>query len=63
MTEQDIDGLVERVRSSIAVPGVNLNDPVLLEGLAFNLYDRLRRMLRSELIVDRERSGVLTEFH
>jgi hypothetical protein len=63
ISEDELGWIAEQVRASIPFPLVNFNDPILLEGLALNLYDRLRRMLRSELIVDRERSGVLTEFH
>jgi hypothetical protein len=33
-----------------------------LEQLADRIYDRLRRKLRTELIVDRERAGLLTDF-
>lgn len=63
MTEQDVQAIVQRVQSSLVVPSVDFTDPTLLEHLAVNLYDPMRRMLRSELITDRERSGVLTEFH
>jgi hypothetical protein len=39
-----------------------LDDPVELDELAAKLYRRLRSQLRLELIVDRERAGLLTDF-
>jgi hypothetical protein len=39
-----------------------LSDPVALDDLAGKLYQRLRSRLRLELIVDRERAGLLTDF-
>jgi hypothetical protein len=41
---------------------VDLDDPVELDELATRLYGRLRSKLRLELIVDRERAGLLTDF-
>ena len=41
---------------------VDLDDPVDLDELATRLYGRLRSKLRLELIVDRERAGLLTDF-
>ncbi len=40
----------------------DLDDPVDLDELAAKLYRRLRTKLRLELIVDRERAGLLTDF-
>ena len=37
-------------------------DGVELDDLAARLYDRLRSRLRTELLVDRERAGLLTDF-
>ncbi|MDP9389347.1 MAG: hypothetical protein M3Q48_15875, partial [Actinomycetota bacterium] len=37
-------------------------DEVDLEELARKLYDRVRSLLRTELLVDRERSGLLSDF-
>ena len=37
-------------------------DRLDLEDLTNRLYDRLRGRLRLELLVDRERAGVLTDF-
>ena len=39
-----------------------LDDPVELDELAAKLYRRMRSLLRLELIVDRERAGLLTDF-
>jgi hypothetical protein len=41
--------------------GLNL-DTAQLDELATRLYDRLRSRLRTELLVDRERAGLLTDF-
>lgn len=40
----------------------DLADPHVLDDLATRLYGRLRSRLRTELLVDRERSGMLTDF-
>ncbi|HEY0638289.1 MAG TPA: hypothetical protein VGD67_11635, partial [Pseudonocardiaceae bacterium] len=37
-------------------------DRLDLDELAVRLYDRLRSRLRSELLVDRERAGLLSDF-
>jgi hypothetical protein len=41
---------------------VALNDHNDLDRLATRIYDRLRNQLRAELLVDRERGGLLTDF-
>jgi hypothetical protein len=41
---------------------IDPDDPVGLDELAAKLYGRLRSKLRLELIVDRERAGLLTDF-
>ena len=41
---------------------IDPDDPVGLDELATKLYGRLRSKLRLELIVDRERAGLLTDF-
>jgi Domain of unknown function (DUF4157) len=41
---------------------VGLDDPIALDELATRLYQRLRSRLRLELIVDRERAGLLSDF-
>jgi hypothetical protein len=37
-------------------------EPEELDELAGRLYDRLRSRLRQELLLDRERAGLLTDF-
>jgi hypothetical protein len=37
-------------------------DDIDMDDLAVRLYDRLRSRLRRELLVDRERAGLLTDF-
>jgi hypothetical protein len=44
-------------------PPFDPRDPEVLDALAVNLYGRLRGRLRGELIADRERAGLHTEFH
>jgi hypothetical protein len=39
----------------------NLDDPVSLDELSTKVYQRLRGMLRAELLVDRERAGLLAD--
>ena len=64
LTDEDVERIARRVRVPPPLPRpVDLDDPITLERLALNLYGHVRGMLRSELLVDRERSGVLTEFH
>jgi hypothetical protein len=41
---------------------VVLDDPITIDELAMKAYPRLRRLLRAELLVDRERAGLLTDF-
>lgn len=66
LTDELLEVIAARLPSSpgsSGAPVLNINDPTVLDALALNLYPHLRAMLRGELIVDRERSGVLTEFH
>jgi hypothetical protein len=63
LSEEEINRVAERVRAGIMTPRLDLEDPEMLDALARGLYGRLRSSLRSELISDRERSGMLTEFH
>jgi len=42
-------------------PATDLTDPVTLDELTGRLYDRVRTNLRTELLVDRERAGLLTD--
>jgi len=45
-------------------PDADLIDPerIDLDELAVRMYDRLRTRLRQELLVDRERAGMLSDF-
>ena len=42
-------------------PATDLTDPATLDELTGRLYDRVRTNLRTELLVDRERAGLLTD--
>jgi hypothetical protein len=44
-----------------AEPATDLTDPTTLDELTGLLYDRVRTNLRTELLVDRERAGLLTD--
>jgi len=66
LTEELLGEIAARLPASerpAGFAGPDFNDPRTLDALAVNLYPHLRGLLRGELIVDRERSGVLTEFH
>jgi hypothetical protein len=57
--------LVERRERLFVLCGqrpANLDDVLDMEELAVKIYHRLRGLLRMELIVDRERAGLLTDF-
>lgn len=56
--EQDGTGNRDDGRQSIS----ELFDNAQLDELATRLYDRVRSRLRTELLVDRERAGLLTDF-
>lgn len=58
-----LEELALQVSQLIGAPRIDVHDPLLIENLALNLYDHVRTLLRHELLVDRERAGVLTEFH
>jgi hypothetical protein len=55
--------LAGRVRAQLLESAVSPDSPAFLDEVTDDLYHRLRSALRSELIADRERAGVLTEFH
>jgi hypothetical protein len=57
-----LDELRDRVAELAGQRPAALDDPVELDELAAKLYRRLRSKLRLELIVDRERVGLLTDF-
>jgi hypothetical protein len=63
LSDADVARVTERVLTDLALPELDPRDPDLLDVLAAGLYGRLRTSLRSELIADRERAGLLTEFH
>jgi hypothetical protein len=63
LSDDDVARIAARLPSMAAQPGLDPQDPGLLDVLAVGLYSRIRTRLRSELITDRERAGVLTEFH
>jgi len=62
LDDDDLEAVAARVREGLVVPALDVDDPITLERLAHNLYGHVRGLLRQELLVDRERSGVLTEF-
>jgi len=61
-TQAGLAELRARVAELAGQLPADLDDPVELDELAAKLYRRLRSMLRLELIVDRERAGLLTDF-
>lgn len=61
-THPDIADLRDQVADLAGQRSADLDDPVHMEELAAKLYRRLRARIRHELIVDRERSGLLTDF-
>jgi hypothetical protein len=63
LTDEEIARVAGRLRTTVAPPMIDPRDPILLDTLAAGLYGRLRTQLRAELIEDRERAGMLTEFH
>jgi hypothetical protein len=62
LTDQVVAAVGDRFRAAPAA-WINPRDPELLDALAVGLYGRLRGRLRGELMADRERAGLLTEFH
>jgi hypothetical protein len=40
----------------------DLDDPTSLDELTRKIYPRLRRLLKGELLADRERAGLLSDF-
>lgn len=58
----EIADLRDQVANLAGQRSADLDDPVHMDELAAKLYGRLRSKLRLELIVDRERSGLLTDF-
>jgi hypothetical protein len=63
LDEETLNRLAARLGARLTVSPLDTRDPELLDQLAGRLYGRLRSGLRRELISDRERVGLLTEFH
>lgn len=61
-THPEIADLRDQVADLAGQRSADLDDPVHMDELAAKLYRRLRARIRHELIVDRERSGLLTDF-
>jgi hypothetical protein len=60
----DVDRLTNTVAELAgrpAEPAADLTDPATLDDLTVRLYDRVRTNLRTELLVDRERAGLLAD--
>jgi Domain of unknown function (DUF4157) len=61
---KELDELAEHCERLIELSGerpADLDDPVSLDELASKVYPLLRSMLRGELLVDRERAGLLAD--
>ncbi len=61
-TRGELAEMRERLTDLAGQRHVGLDDPSALDELAARLYQRLRSKLRLELIVDRERAGLLSDF-
>jgi hypothetical protein len=53
----------ERLVELCQAQPADLNDPLSLDELAGRLFGRLRRLLRADLLIDRERAGLLADAH
>lgn len=62
LPQEQLNWIVNQVRAAMA-SAFDPEDSELLDRLTPGLYERIGARLRRELIVDRERAGVLTEFH
>jgi Domain of unknown function (DUF4157) len=60
----DLDDLARRVYGQLseATPGLAAAPAFDLDDLAHRVYGHVRTQLRSELLIDRERAGLLTDF-
>ena len=58
----ELAGYADRLVTLCGQRLANLDDSTNLDELAEKIYHRLRDMLRGELLVDRERAGLLTDF-
>jgi Domain of unknown function (DUF4157) len=64
VAREEMAGLIEnasRLAELSAMRPADLDDPVSLDELASRVYPRLRGLLRGELLIDRERSGLLAD--
>jgi hypothetical protein len=52
---------VQRAAETGPAPGAAAQSPQALDELAGRIYDRIRSRLRDELLVDRERAGLVTD--
>jgi hypothetical protein len=62
----DLAGLLrnaDRLAELSAMHPADLDDPTSLDELTSKVYPRLRGLLRAELLVDRERAGLLADIH
>jgi len=62
VVDQELVERRDRLLALCAQRPANLDNVLDMEELAVKLYHRLRGLLRGELIVDRERAGLLTDF-
>jgi hypothetical protein len=62
VVDQELAERRDRLLALCAQRPANLDNVLDMEELAVKLYHRLRGLLRGELIVDRERAGLLTDF-
>jgi hypothetical protein len=60
--DQELVDSRDRLLALCAQRPANLDNVLDMEELAVKVYQRLRGLLRGELIVDRERAGLLTDF-
>ena len=60
-TLRRLDEAVNLLRERESEPAPDLDDPRTLDELAGKLYRYVRSRLRAELIVDRERAGLLAD--
>lgn len=62
LSATEAEGIAKIVARQLSGHYVALNDSTDLDALAIRLYDRFRTQMRTELLLDRERSGLLTDF-
>jgi len=62
-SDEELARMAALLVPAVEVPAFDASDPNLLDHLTEGLYERMRGRLRRELLDDRERAGLLTEFH